>query len=99
MKNVYKTLILTAIISIIAVSFAFYVQFTGKSAVIEGCSYLDPITIDILAFLVAVFLVVEGIFKIFINSNVPLKGQVTRSIRVAVGLAIITIHIMQFAYK
>mgnify|MGYP006871775722 CR=1 FL=1 len=99
MKNISKTLFFTIALSAISSISAFYIQSTGKGAVSPGCSYLDPVTIDILAFLVALFLVAEGIFKIFINSNASLKSQLTRAIRVAIGLAIITIHIMQFLYK
>ena len=75
------------------------VQLRGQNNVEKGCSYLDPILIDILAFCVALFLVIEGIYSIFKHKGEPLKSQITRSVRIAIGFTILTLHTMQFIHK
>lgn len=98
MKNIHKTTLFTAIISLISISGAYLVQIrAGKK--VNLCSYLDPWIVDLLAFLAALFLVVEGAYKIYINREDSLKKQFTRSIRIAFGFAILTLHIMQFLHK
>ena len=83
-----------------SITFAGFVQIKGQTTVENlECSYLDPITIDMLAFLVALFLIVEGFYKIFQNKNAKFQKQFTRSIRIGMGFAILTIHIMQFIHK
>jgi len=99
MKNITKTLLFTFFLCLIVISFTFYTQVVGQTSAGEGCSYLDPITIDILAFIVAIFLVIEGFVRIFEHPHASLKRQSTRPIRIAIGLAIITIHVMQFIHK
>ena len=69
---------------------SFIVQVKGSSQIEEKCSYLDPITIDILAFFVAIFLIVEGYHRINEHKNMSFKNQFTRSIRVVIGFAILT---------
>jgi len=98
-KAIKKTLILTLIVCIIAVGSATYVQLKAQSEVTEKCSYLDPITIDLLAFIAALFLFVEGIARIIEHPSASLKRQATRIIRVAFGAAIMTLHIIQFIHK
>jgi len=98
MKNLVKTLIFTAILSLISISVTLYVQISGQSSV-SACSYLDPFTIDILAFSVGLFLVIEGFVRIIEHPSASLKRQLTRQIRIALGLAIVTIHIIQFIHK
>jgi hypothetical protein len=99
MKNLHKTLLLTFILGFLAISITSYVQLTGENTIQKGCSYLDPIAIDISAFLIAIFLVIEGSIKIFKNSNDSLKRQLTRPIRIATGCAIITVHTLQVIHK
>ena len=99
MKNIYKTLIFTAALCVFAISVSAITQLNGENKISEGCSYLDPITIDILALTVAIFLVIEGMARILEHPQVSLKRQLTRPIRIAIGCAIITIHIIQFFYK
>ena len=56
----------------------------------------------IAAFLCSVaglFLVIDGIHRIWEHKDARLKNQITRSIRVALGCAILTLHIMQFIHK
>lgn len=98
MKHITKTILFTSILSAITIITAFLVQKQGEET-ISRCSYLDPITVDILAFLAAVFLVVEGIYRIDEHTNAPLRNQMTRAIRIAFGCAIITLHVMQFIHK
>jgi len=94
-----RTLIVTLIVCLIVIAIATYVQLTGQSKLTEKCSYLDPITIDLLAFTAALFLFVEGIIRIIEHSSASLKRQLTRIIRVAFGTAIMTLHIIQFIHK
>lgn len=98
MRNITRTLLFTLGLCLVVISLTLYVQLTQQGSV-AGCSYLDPATIDILAFLVAVFLVVEGFVRIIEHPNCSLKRQLTRPIRIAIGSAIITIHILQFFHK
>lgn len=100
MKNIHKTLLFTFALVVFAVSITLYVQLTGENELNSfTCSYLDPITIDLLALIVAVFLIIEGMFRIFEHPQASLKRQFTRPIRIAIGSAIITIHILQFLHK
>jgi predicted metal-binding membrane protein len=98
MQNITKSYLFTAGLSLIAVVITLFVQLTGQSSV-SGCSYLDPIAIDILALLGGFFLIAEGIFKIAKYKKESLKHQLTRSIRVALGCAIVCIHILQLLHK
>jgi len=98
MKNSRKTIIFTLTLSLISIFTAFIVQFNGQN-ILSQCSYLDPISIDLLAFVAALFLVIEGIYRIDEHLHMPLKKQLTRAIRVAFGCAILTLHIMQFLHK
>lgn len=99
MNNYFKTKAMTSLISLAAVATAFFTQLNAQKLVQDRCSYLDPIIIDILAFIAAVFLAAEGMYKIRKEKNKPLKSQFTRAVRVAFGFAIITLHIMQFVHK
>jgi len=99
MKAYTKTKLFTAGLCLIVIIIALVVQLKGQGFVQEGCSYLDPITIDLFAFAVAIFLVIEGAYRISEHKNMGLKKQLTRSIRIAVGCAIITIHFLQFFAK
>ncbi len=94
-----KTLIVTAIICLGVILLVIYVQLYGQSKIVEGCSYLDPITIDFLAFFAALFLVIEGFARIIEHPSATLKRQTTRIIRIAFGCAILTLHIIQFIHK
>ena len=98
MKNLNKTLLFTLGLVIVVVIFAYFMQSNQQNSV-NGCSYLDPFTVDILAFSIAIFLVIEGLARIFEHPNASLKRQLTRPLRIAIGAAIITIHIMQFIHK
>ena len=60
MKNLHKTLLFTIIFSLIIMTSLTLVQLNSQGEIEFKCSYLDPVTIDVLAFLAAVFLVVEG---------------------------------------
>ncbi len=47
----------------------------------------------------AIFLILEGFWDILRHKDYILKKQLTKSIRVCLGFAILTIHIMQFIHK
>ena len=99
MKNINKTIIFTTTISILSVIGTLIIQLRGQNNVEKGCSYLDPVLIDILAVIVTLFLIIEGSYSIFKNKEEPLKNQITRSVRIAIGLTILTVHILQFIHK
>jgi len=98
MNNINKTTLFTLIISSISILASYLVQLRASKNV-NLCSYLDPLIVDVLAFLAATFLIVEGVSRIYLNRSHPLKQQLTRSIRIAFGCAILTLHIMQFLHK
>jgi len=99
MKQFHKTLTLTIIISLIIIILVTLIQIYGQNKIVQGCSYLDPITIDFLAFFAALFLVIEGFARIFEHKKASLGRQSTRIIRIAFGFAIITLHVIQFIHK
>ncbi len=97
-RSLRTTVIFTSVLSFVSISSAFFVQKNANASVSQ-CSYLDPLVVDILAFLAALFLVIEGIYHIVRNRDQPFREQWTRSIRVAFGCAILTLHIMQVLHK
>lgn len=98
-KNLKKTLIFATVFCIIVVLFVFYIQIYGQNKIVVGCSYLDPIAIDLLAFFTALFLIIEGFIKIFKQPGASVRRQLTRIIRITFGCSILVLHIMQFIYK
>jgi len=97
-NNLKKTIYALFSISFIAIILGMFIQLDAQSKV-NSCSYLDPITIDIIAFLSALFLIVEGLARIYEHPSVTVKRQFTRIIRVAGGFMILIIHIIQFIHK
>ena len=93
-----KTIMVTIGLSIFTSFVAFLIQNKANHSVIS-CSYLDPISIDICASAFAIFLIIEGFFDIFRHKQSSLRSQFTRSVRVCLGAAIFTIHLMQFIHK
>jgi hypothetical protein len=101
-KRVYLSgaLIVAALFSIIASVSAFIVQTKGVNKVSQQCSYLDPISIDVLAFSAAIFLVVDGFYNMAKRRKSETLGDAMLiSIRIAFGFAIITLHTIQFIHK
>jgi len=94
-----KTLIVTIIVCLLVIGVVTWVQIYGQNQIATGCSYLDPITIDLLAFFAALFLVIEGFARIIEHPNASLKRQLTRIMRIAFGCAILTLHTIQFLHK
>ncbi|MBS3086710.1 hypothetical protein J4422_03345 [Candidatus Pacearchaeota archaeon] len=99
MKQLYKTLLVTSSVSLFIIIVAVFVQLNGAKVIVLQCSYLDPWIIDALAFLAAVFLIIEGYARIFEHPTASLSRQSTRIIRVAFGFAILTLHIIQVMHK
>jgi hypothetical protein len=97
-KHLSNTLLFTFFFSIASIAIAFIIQSNANKSV-RSCSYLDPVTVDIFALAFAVFLILEGFWDIFRHKHYSLKAQMTKSIRICIGFAILTIHIMQFFYK
>ena len=98
-KNLKRTLSFTILLSLIAVSVVVFVQLNAEEDLVISCSYFDPIIIDILAFIVAIFLVIEGFARIIEHPSATLKRQFTRSIRIAIGFTIMSLHIIQYFHK
>jgi hypothetical protein len=99
MKNIHKTILFTVILGIIAVAFVSFFQIKANGSFEVSCSYLDPYTIDVLAFVVALFLIFEGGYRIHEHVDAPLKKQWSRSFRIVFGLTIISLHYIQSFYK
>ena len=98
MHNLTKTLWMTALLCLATILIVTVVQLRADQT-LTPCSYLDPVVIDYLAFSAAVFLVVEGLYRIYEHANRQPLHQLTRSLRIAFGCAIITLHILQFMHK
>ena len=64
------------------------------------CQLFDTLAADLIidwvAFLAGIFLMVEGLYKIFSSKNPTLRDQVLRAIRVLIGTCVFTIHLLQF---
>ena len=99
MKNFHKTLLFTIILCLITIITASFVQLKANSILENSCSYFDPVIVDALAFLLAIFLIIEGGYRVYEHVNFPLKKQITRSVRIACGFGILTLHVIQFFYK
>jgi hypothetical protein len=86
-------------LSALTIITATLIQLNGQNQITEKCSYLDPWIIDLLAFLAALFLIIEGFTKIIKHPNASIKRQFTRIIRIIFGCSILTLHIIQFLHK
>jgi len=95
---VKKIMLFALFISLIS-SFGVYLIQRTAHINVDSCSYLDPLIIDILAFLVGAFLVTESIVGILIDKKRLLKYILTRCVRMSIGFSILTVHIMQFIHK
>ncbi len=84
--------------SLLAFVGAFLIQSSANKEV-RGCSYLDPVTVDVSALIMGGFLVLEGWVDIFRHRESSARQQLYRCLRIALGVAILTIHIMQFSVK
>ena len=97
-SSLTKTLLLTLCLSLGGGYMSFVIQ-TNANEKVSACSYLDPISIDILAFGSAVFLLIEGLASIWKHKKSKVLSQLTRCIRVCIGTSILVIHTMQFLHK
>ncbi len=93
-----KTLSLASCLCMAAGYVSFVIQ-TEANKRVSSCSYLDPITIDIVAFVVAAFLFIEALAAIFRHKDSNLASQFTRCLRMCIGTSIVMVHILQFLYK
>jgi len=96
--NLRKTFQTTLVFSLMFSVGAFLIQ-SRANKLTSACSYLDPITIDIVAVLFGLFLVIEGWADIYRHRFSAIREQWTKSIRVGIGISILIIHIMQFLHK
>jgi hypothetical protein len=96
--NLRKTLLVLSGLCFFSIFFAYLIQ-SRSNRFVNSCSYLDPITVDIAALIIAMFFIFEGLFDIFKHQNSALKNQFSRILRICFAVSILTIHIMQFIYK
>lgn len=99
MKHYTKTRLFTFALCFVTMIISLLVQLNGQNSLENGCSYLDPVLIDILAFCIGIFLICEGAYRISEHKNMCIRNQFTRSVRMAIGVAIVTIHVLQFIHK
>jgi len=99
LTNYTKTFIFTIIVTLFAVVLTAMVQLNGQNGLFPNASYLDPIYIDVAAFAAAFFFIIEGTWRISEHKNASWKRQFTRSLRIAFGFGILTVHIIQLFYK
>lgn len=59
-------------------------------------SLFAEITIDWFAFSAGIFLIAEGLYKIFYSKDPSIQTQLLRVVRVIIGTCIFTIHLLQF---
>lgn len=98
-KQLKKTLLVTLILCFFIIVTIYYVQKSGQNSIKVTCSYLDPAIIDYLAFLGALFLIIEGLIRIIQHPDTLLIRQLTRILRIVLGCSITTIHILQVMHK
>ncbi len=95
----YQSIILTIVLSLIVILFDIYLQIYQVSNIYEKCSYLDPWIVDLLAFGVGIFLVIDGFCSIIKNKADPIVKNYSRIIRILIGISILTLHVLQFLHK
>lgn len=93
-----KTLALAFSLSICSGYLSFIIQ-TSANKRVSSCSYLDPLTVDIFALAIAVFLFIEGLVSIFKHKESKIASQLSRCLRMCIGTSIFVIHILQFLHK
>ena len=93
-----KTLALAFSSSFCSGYLSFVIQ-TNANKQVSSCSYLDPITIDIFALAVAVFLFIEGLVSICKHKESKVTSQLSRCLRMCIGTGIFVIHVLQFLHK
>ncbi len=80
--------------------------FTAFSIVITAavCAYIFNTsfaknTIDYFSFAAALFLIIDGIYKISKYRNEPyIYSNLIRHLRIIIGASVFTIHVMQYIY-
>ena len=93
-----RTIAILILFCIFTAVIFFYIRVSYSDKEMH-CSYIDPITIDLIAFLAASFLFFEGIYRIIEHREDSVNRQLTRVIRIASGFAIMVIHFIYFIYK
>ena len=99
-KDIRTSLAVTGIFSVGAIVTAYTIQRQAEVNLGDlKCSYLDPISIDFLAFAAGIFLVCDGFYEILWHKDLLPQGKILASLRTAFGFAILTLHAMQFLHK
>ncbi|MFA5855888.1 MAG: hypothetical protein WC867_00895 [Candidatus Pacearchaeota archaeon] len=99
-KQLKKTLRLTLWLCIFFPFLITVIQLNGNNEdKMNRCNSQDPIIVDILSFIVAIFLTVEGFCRIIEHPNATLKRQFTRIIRVGFGFTIFSLHMIHSINK
>jgi hypothetical protein len=97
-KNFKKTILFTFVLSLTAMAVSAWIQIKGQNG-LNNCSYFDPMIIDFAAFSASLFLIIEGLIGIFKHRSFSISNQFARIIRVSMGFAILTLHIIQIFHK
>ena len=89
MNNYRNASIISAAVLIIATSLVVVRIFNTKFA---------KVTIDYFAFLAAIFLIIDALFKIISENDKFFPCQLIRFTRLIIGVSIFTVHMLQYIY-
>ncbi len=92
-----KTLFFVAC-SAIASGYSAYVAQSAANKKVTACSCLDPIIVGVIAIGSASFLIRESMVAINRNKESRLRQQISRCVRLCIGMSILVISIIQFIY-
>lgn len=93
MLNIQKTMLLTGFLVVVSVLGFGYL---GLNGVLLSPGLNPGVSIGLI--LIALFLIIEGFFRIYEHKNVYSRYQITRALRVAIGFGILTLEILGFVY-
>ena len=100
MEKIYKNLTMTVFCVLIVMIIISLIQMSGQNYLAGNpCSYIDKVFTDILAMSAALFLIIEGLYRMFEHKEYEFRHQLTRIIQVCIGSAIVLLHIMQVLYS
>ena len=84
---------------IVVVAIALTVAIAGLVCVLIFNTVFARSIIDYFSFLAALFLIIEGFYKVSRHRNEPyFPSHLMRHVRIIIGTCIFTIHVMQYIY-
>lgn len=93
MNKYNNTLAYTWGISVFAIVFSWVMQKSFESDLVK-CRYVDPWMIDILAFAAGIYLILDGFAEIKQHKHAVWKNHIGRMVRIGIGFAVITLHLL-----